>query len=245
MTCPLCDSNNRGRGKILWPHGDVYRVQCNTCGLIFFSAPRPQEPVYDIQYNAYFRRPSDIYKAGLMAQKIADIVGAAEPGKRILEVGPGNGLTAYLLQYMGYQVQVREVDPEVCKQLGATLGLDCLQGKFEDHLSCDPYRLIYAGQVIEHCPTPIEFWQRACAQLDRQGYLLIDTPDANDLATQNQGWKHYNTRQLYEHCCLYNLTSLRWAAQHTGLDIVYTRQYYQYGSIEVLMTPINHDRATS
>ncbi len=114
------------------PFEQITRIKCARCGLIYFAEKDYPRPKYDLAYNEYFCRPGDIRKAGMIAALIADIIAEHLGGARILEVGPGNGLTAFLLDKQNFEVVTTDEDWLSCCKIIADYKLPAWPGKFEE-----------------------------------------------------------------------------------------------------------------
>jgi len=218
--CPICGRPASAGMEIVDKKLEINRVRCPECGLIFFESDSLPEPVYDLKYNEFFHRPGDIRKAGAMAAKLAELVEKTEPAHLILEVGPGNGLTSFLLKAVGFHVEAIEMDLQTARQIMIALGINVHVGKFETWQGQIQYDLIYAGHVIEHSRNPLLFFKKAYSHLKDTGIFFIDTPYAHCARRWGESWKHFRTRQPYEHCSLFDIQTIHAAAKKTGFEVV-------------------------
>jgi 2-polyprenyl-3-methyl-5-hydroxy-6-metoxy-1,4-benzoquinol methylase len=223
-TCPICNHNEAD-------YLTLERIQCRRCGLIYFNKDIPST-TYDLEYNRFFNRPSDVRKAGIMAEKLANLAINNFPDPHILEVGPGNGLTTLLLQILGLDVEAVDLDCDFCKYLSAKLNITVHGGGFEN-FTLQGYNLIYASHIIEHYEHPLIFLAKARSILPTGGILFIDTPNT-DYAT-DLSWKHFHTRGAYEHCSLFSLKTMEIAAAIYNFHIVVVEQFWKYGSMQCVL----------
>lgn len=215
--------------------GTVQRIQCHLCGLIYYDREIPLKPVYDVEYNREFYRPGDMKKAGILAGTIADILKANFESPRILEVGPGNGLTAYLLKAQGFDISAIEIENSSADYISTTYDIFTFRGNFEDYPCGQNYDFIYAGHVIEHSEHPLLFFQKAWLALKQNGLFFFDTPDTHYIKTQGKDWKHCNTRNLYEHCSLFSMQTIEQVVKRIPFKIESMETLPTFQSIQVLL----------
>jgi len=218
--CPVCGNKSIENISIVEKVQGIRRIKCKICELIYFEHNHYPKPVYNFKYNMHFRRPGDIRKAGIMAEILANLVNKESRFHRVLEIGAGNGLTAFLLQFMGYNVEVVEMDLETVHFFREKLRLDVWHGRYEDLNIKTEYDLIYAGHIIEHTEDPLRFLNKCRENLKDTGILYIDTPCTNFLGKHGTNWKHLRTRQPFEHCSLFSTKTIKVAAEKTKLKIV-------------------------
>lgn len=214
--CPICSSHRLGEFSTIGLVVDVPRIQCNICDFIFFEGKPENLPVYDVAYNKEFYKPGDIRKTGIFAEILAIAAKNNFCDPEILEVGPGNGLTSYLLEQMGFRVECIEELPEQATFITHNQRLVCHTGKFEYTKIDQEYDIIYAGHVIEHCWDPLHFLQSAFFHLRKNGILYLDTPDAAYAKQYGAGWHHFKTRHPFEHCSIFGIDSMIIAAEKVG-----------------------------
>ena len=233
--CPVCSNHNRERVIEVERVQGIARLECQECGAIYFERNDYPTPVYNLQYNHHFRRPGDIRKAGIMAEKLALLVNKEDILHRILEIGPGNGLTAYLLKFMNYNVEVVEMDKETAEELVLSLGLNVHLGEYEDLPLYTKYDLIYASHIIEHTEQPIRFLEKCKGNLKKNGIIFLDTPCTYFVREYGSTWKHFRTRQPFEHCCLFGVQTIRVAAAKAKLRAVKINVLAKFQSMQVIL----------
>ena len=235
LYCPACYyTGHKFVAKINEPL-NISRVQCKQCGCIYFDSQNYDKPFYDVEYNKEFFRDTDIKKAGLKAHEISQILDNNRKDHNILEIGPGNGLVLYLLQIMGYKVQGLEIDESNADFIETEFLVDMDAGDFENFETDERFSFIYASHVIEHCESPNEFVANAYTLLKPGGCIYIETPDVKAQEKHGKEWKHFKTRNPYEHCCLLTYNSFKIMAVFNKLMIIICRENEQYDNLEIIL----------
>ena len=74
-------------------------------------------------------------------------------------------------------------------------------------------------QVIEHFNDPIKILKKANILQYTSDMLFLLTPDTDHSDNYSPSWRHFNTREEYEHLSLFNEKSLEYLAEKTGYKI--------------------------
>jgi len=236
--CPICDKRFSIRKKVISTLRHAKRVKCPVCECMFFTTTDYPMPKYDAIYNKEFFRPTDIRKEGIMACKIATLLGPSKTVNKLLEVGTGNGLFTALMQIMEYRIIATDIDPQYCETLSNLLNIRVEPGVFERQKFKDKFALVYASHVLEHSIDPIMFVNKAYEVLDKDGLLYIATPDTAFQEEHEANWHHFKTRNLYEHCCLFSIKTIGYLAHKTNFKMLSVEQNPDYGSMEILLKKI-------
>jgi SAM-dependent methyltransferase len=104
---------------------------------------------------------------------------SAQEGKRLLDLGSGNGYIANELQRAGYDVTGVEPSPESIKTASASFPhVRFVQGSAYDDLAAQlgRFRVVVSIDVIEHMFAPRLFTKTAKALLEPGGMLILSTP---------------------------------------------------------------------
>jgi SAM-dependent methyltransferase len=236
--CPVCGQTAKSMIKVFAKTHSAVRLQCETCKCIFFDAVPDTEKIYSHEYNMHFCRPSDAMKAGIMAAKLAGILFRFDHAPKMLEVGAGNGLTALLVNKLGYNVDMLEVSPEHAAFLNKATGLKCGIGRLEDLKIVEAYDLIYSSHVIEHTTKPHDFARVAYNGLRAGGIFYVDTPCVDLIHEQGNDWRHCKTRNEFEHVILYTDQGLRYTLRKAGFKILSCEHFEEYGSMQMVACKI-------
>ncbi len=197
--------------------------RCESCKLTFLeNVPANLSQYYGDNYSAYstvdevYQNPSQ-YDLGKI-----EILKTYVTGKKILEVGPGNGVFAYLSISSGYDLDVIEMDKKCCEFLETTLNISNVYNS-ENILETlrritTKYDAIVLWHVIEHiCDTELVINELA-KKLNDNGTLIIaaPNPDALQFKIFKRYWKHLDAPR---HINLIPIRLLRKLANNSGLHV--------------------------
>jgi len=233
--CLICGNIDRHLMTHIETINGKERVLCNKCGAIYFTDLPTTYPAYNKDYNDHFYRPGDIYKAGVMAAKVGFFCKKNISRAKLLEVGPGNGLTMYLLKEQGLNIEGIEIDINWASWLTAHYAITTFSGPFEKHTFEKKYDLIYSSHTIEHTACPLCFFRKCQEILSNNGFLYIDTPDARYYDTSPGRWHHFQTRHPFEHICILSHTALKKLAHRTDFNIIHFETHPEYGSFQAIL----------
>lgn len=100
-----------------------------------------------------------------------------EWGKRLLDVGCGNGEFLRNMRNLGWIVEGTELDPTAALQ-ARSLGLSVQIGPLEElHYSSQSFDVVTLSHVIEHVSDPISLLRECYRILRPLGYLVVTTPN--------------------------------------------------------------------
>ena len=233
--CPVCKNVNPEFMRWIESVNDVQRIWCKYCDTIYFDRDPKEWPKYDMGYNKFFFRPGDIRKAGIMAAKLAELIAGKWKHPNILEAGAGNGLTVFLLRAMGFNAFGIDLDPKLSVYLMEMYKIPIITTRFEEFNPPGKYHLIYSSHVIEHCRNPFNFMKKAYDLLEENGVFYLDTPDTYYFDKQEKRWHHFETRNPYEHCCLFGLVGIGLLANEAGFTVVKRERYDDYMSQQIIL----------
>jgi len=121
---------------------------------------------------------SDLHHLHLHRYRLAALLAG---GRRVLDVGSGEGYGAALLAQSGASVTGLDVDAEAVAHARATYGgegLDFVVGSAEDPpLETGSFDLITCFETIEHVSSPLRLIEAIEALLAPDGLLVASTPD--------------------------------------------------------------------
>jgi SAM-dependent methyltransferase len=236
--CPICKNTHADFSTHMQTLKGVDRIKCERCGLIYFDPPSRDDKIYSADYSSAFYRPGDIRKAGIFAATLAELQERFTYAPKFLEVGPGNGLVTFLLREMGFPAEATDISPTNARRLERKYGFTCYSKPLEE-LSTDlSYNVIFAGHLIEHVIDPINWLRKANALLKDKGLLYIDTPDAYYARNQGLFWRHFRTRNPFEHCSLFENRTMHHAARTANFKIIRERASPMYESMQILLQKV-------
>lgn len=232
-SCPVCG------GIVLrsWPAvspGGANRSWCSSCHHVWIGNLPLRDPVYDANYNKHFRRPQDAVKAGAVVAQIADVITQYKLDKSILEIGPGNAWSAWLLRQAGYDISTAELHPLQILYVRNSIMVPC--NTLDSYLiqKNRKFSLVYASHVVEHVRDFRKFLTDCRSVLKPGGVIFLDTPCSNFALSNLPDWHHCNTRDPFEHVHLFSTSSIKIAAQSVGLRLTNCKLWEVWGSMHVI-----------
>jgi SAM-dependent methyltransferase len=189
-SCPSCGGDKHQLVSQHMQHElNLNTVICTTCGFVFTN-PLPEKSVYELFYTEAYAdyyghiavRSLGNYRnqiPGFMQQRIDWISGVKKlTGRRLLEVGPGQGLFLGCAQQSGADV----VGIEPSRAFFETLqedGLPCVFGSLEqvDLTELGSFDVIVMIHVLEHFYDPNVALKRIWRLLNEDGLLVLELPN--------------------------------------------------------------------
>ena len=188
--CPLCDGAVHSEISRRMQHQlNLTTVVCENCSFVFTN-PLPAREVYEKfyveAYASYYghiaakpegprlqKEPTAVTERFQEIEKHSVL-----PGRRLLEVGPGNGLFLYWARRRGFDVLAVEPSPEFCTVL-KKMGVACIEGNLNqvDASSVGKFDVIVMSHVLEHFYSPSEALSMVWALLRENGLLVVEVPN--------------------------------------------------------------------
>ncbi|MFA5822197.1 MAG: class I SAM-dependent methyltransferase [Thermodesulfovibrionales bacterium] len=162
---------------------------------------------------------------------ICNILNQYAAGKRILDIGCGNGEFISFLKESGFEtfgIEPASEAAEVAKSRGLNVFNCSLEDFKKNHSSnVKGFDAITLLNVLEHVPDPANVIEICKSLLNSQGILCIRVP--NDFTEiQSAAQKHINTTKSWwiaipDHINYYNFESLRSFITYLGFGIIYSQ----------------------
>lgn len=200
--CPNC----RGSAKEIFTVHDTnqeisnqnfHYYRCNKCRLIFLDPiPDNIQDYYGQVYPAY--RKVDNIESQVTDYDLGkiEIVKKYAGGSKLLEIGPGNGVFAYLAQKEGFIVDVIEMDSNCCKFLTETKKIRNVINSDDIaralNMGGERYDVIVLWHVLEHLNDSRNVLMALSNALEPDGVVIIATPNPNALQFKlfKKYWRH-------------------------------------------------------
>lgn len=210
-------------------HGlGLHLVVCAGCGLLYFN-PRPTAADYDRFYTHDYHRMYAsrlVYNRGQLGNQITTATARTRmkwyapylvDGKRLLEIGPGEG--AFLLELgrrfpqceaLGIEPSPAEV--ESCRARGAPV----IQGYVEQLEPAPSFTHVAAFHVLEHALDPLGLLRQLTQRLLPGGIFIAEVPNALG------SWRGLGMIHV-AHPYLFSPETLSYAFRKAGLEVLEVR----------------------
>jgi len=153
----------------------------------------------------------EIVGGGVMWLKASD-------GKRLLDVGCGNGAFLDHMRNLGWEVAGVEPDG-IAVSVARERGLEVYQGSLEEARFPDEhFDVITMNHVIEHVTDPIGLFKECRRVLKPDGKLVVVTPNIISMGRQVFG-EYWRGLEVPRHLHLFSPRSLRACAERAGLRV--------------------------
>jgi SAM-dependent methyltransferase len=228
IECPLCG----GEAAEAFTASDLNRATtgqrfdyavCRVCGTYFLlAAPPDMAPHYPQEY--YTLPAAEELDALARAEPfgIGLVLDHTTPG-RLVEIGPGEGVFARAARNAGFEVTVIEMDPRACQHLRTVAEVEVINSAAPEEalVELPPSRAIVMWHVIEHLRRPWDVLERAAANLEPGGVLVIATPNPRSLQFRLLGrrWAHLDAPR---HLFLIPPSTLAGRCRELGLSLEHT-----------------------
>ncbi len=225
----------------------LYKVACGTCGLVrngdAFTALELEEH-YAVDYElgrrgalaepVVFGGDGPVARSKALAGWIADAV-AAPPGS-VLEVGCGEGSVLLALREHWPDAALRGVDlsPEAVAT-ARDRGLDVEVASYDD--TTGTYDLVFSIAVVEHVPSPLDFFERLAGLMSAKGLLVSIQPvqDAPSIDVFfSDHLHHFTTAHVAAFGARAGLRELSRATDHSLLP-TFSRHAFELGATELAL----------
>ena len=194
VSCSLCGSGDAElamKVPSLRLPGDLWFElrRCRSCGLVYLS-PRPVDEVMAELYQPqhYTAPRQDLVRRleGMITNERVTFVNKHTPGRRLLDVGCGNGGFVIAMAAAGYDVFGLEPYQGTSDALPEALRSRIEHTPFAAaNYPKEHFDLITFWHVLEHLAQPVETLQRIRGFLKREGRLIVEVPN---LACRESNW---------------------------------------------------------
>ena len=261
--CPVCGSGNavklceipyadprmheflaefyRGRLPLNLLREEKYRVvNCGGCGFLFQDRILDAEGMQDL-YEHWIDHQASLHKkksAGAklfrqyagQVQTLMKMVGGRPDRIRVLDFGMGWGYWSRMAQAHGLDVTGFELSTQRQEHARA-MGLRVIA---ELPAPGDCFDIVYASQVFEHLPDPLETLRQLCARLGPRGLVYLRVPEGRGIAQtlEQYGWSPgLDAIHPLEHINCFTRTTLVRLAREAGLSPVAAPLRLSWGSL--------------
>ena len=175
--CVMCGGHRLATTSM----SDVLR--CETCGLMFRS-PRPTQAAIKQSYDSgaiYERWAAEEGHREPMWRRRVDLLRRHDAGRRLLDVGTGDGRFLESARLGGFQPEGTELS-DAGAAIARQRGFHVATGQFTSMPFSDAsFDCVTAWHVLEHVPDPGAFVRRAFATLVPGGLFVVAVPNESRL----------------------------------------------------------------
>ena len=192
-------------------------ARCRGCGLVFLN-PRPADDQLSLLYR---EEKFDFYSGGTSghAPARAAVVEQFAPGRRLLDVGSGDGSFLRHIAARGWQVAGVEMHEQAARRQREEFGLDVRTGTLEQAaLPAGAFDVITYWDVFEHIPDPVAELAEAHRLLAPGGIIIFSLPNIASIEAKVFGARWYRL-QLPRHLYHYSPRTLGRMAARAGLRL--------------------------
>lgn len=198
MNCPLCSSNSK---EMFAAKGFPVR-DCAVCEHRFAEVSAGGNHVAEIYGDSYFNGGgagySDYLAEGEMLRRrgrdYAKILSRYAKAGKILDVGAAAGFVLQGFVDEGWRGGGIEPNASMARAGREKLGLEILQGDFENFQSAEKFDAISMIQVAAHFHNPRQSFENAFDLLQPNGVLLVETWNYRSLTARvfGRNWHEYS-----------------------------------------------------
>jgi len=216
-------------------------VRCDRCGVVYLD-PRPvraeMTTIYPDTYHAFSFTEDNfglVYKVRrrLEAHRLLTAAGPLPANARILDVGCGDGFHLDLLREFGpggWRLEGVDLDPRAADAAEAR-GFVVHRGSIEElDLPAGHYDFAILLQTVEHVADPASLLRAIRSVLRPGGRLLLVTDNTGSLDFSVAKRRHWGGYHFPRHWYLFDATSMRKLAAHTGLAV---------DELDTMVSPVN------
>lgn len=218
MNCLLCGSSKTKKALSKYDRRiekrlDVYR--CGDC-LVAFSSEPPGVELYDYYFNRIKKEKDELYCPvnGSRFESLLLYFEHVAPGKKLLDVGCGEGQFLDVAIRMGWDAQGVDIADgalAICERFG----LPAKKHDFHlDGMSEGEYSVVSMIELLEHSHDPLGIIENAGRALRAGGILYLTTPNYDSLER-----RVFRSRCGFIHCehmFYFSESSLRWLVEKSS-----------------------------
>jgi len=156
---------------------------CERCGT-FFTTGEVAPSYHDDYWSEPQRDAAGAWTDLRNRERLAHFERNAGPvrGRKVLELGAGQGDYVHLLVQAGARVEALEPDPKMASAVTRSTGAPCASGFLEDFQPGSTFGVVNLSHVLEHLADPLSGLKRIRPWLAVGGVLAVEVPNADVLA---------------------------------------------------------------
>jgi SAM-dependent methyltransferase len=219
--CPACGSADR---QCDWTPHELSLYRCLACGLVY-ADPQSLDRIrqkYTKEYDLAAHFGQHQARKQVLFEHRLDRIGSPVPGRRLFDVGCGDGLFLQLASRRGWEVCGIELNPPAAAQ-ARLRGAEVFEGALEEspELPWRSFDVVTCWDAIEHTPEPRLFAQALAGLLAPSGKLVLTTMNRRSLAARAFRWRWSLVGE--DHFTYWDRRSLTALFRNAGLVVSETR----------------------
>ncbi len=251
--CPLCDSKDiflfrKGNIDINSLSSEHFKItdsnygskwnfyRCKNCSFVFSNPTLDENSIVEFYSNLkddeYGQEAEGREKNFISILKRLKKIRI--PGNSLLDIGAANGIFLNIAKKYGYDVYGVEPSEYLVKQGKDIFGIDIFLGTIEEFETDNKFSIITLLDLIEHLVEPDKIFQYINKLMEKDGILVIVTPDISSLASKifKNKWWHYRIA----HVNFFDIKSLTYLLKKNGFEIIQKKRYVWNFSMYYLVT---------
>ena len=215
--------------------GELFAIdECQACGL-GHTTPQPEnlEPYYGRTYHGGRHGVTAAYCNARRLRLVRQAAGTGE-GRRLLDVGCGDGSFLLAAGARGWRVSGTEMNPRLAREAGLEV-----RESIDEALPLGPFDCITSWHSLEHLRDPLASLRSLAGVLAPGGALVVAVPDADGVQARLFGpsWFHLDVpRHLYH----FGRGSLERMLGRAGLRVEHTwHQELEYDLMGFAQSALN------
>ncbi|MCP5106573.1 MAG: class I SAM-dependent methyltransferase [bacterium] len=215
---------------------------CKNCRFVFSNPYVPEENIvefysqlqdreYSTEAEGRTKNFKTIFKRIKRLQKKT-----GTPDNTLLDIGAAGGIFLHLAQQENYGIEGIEPSQYLVNEAKERYNIDLFQGTAEEYKTNKKFSVITLLDIIEHLVEPETFMTTIDNLIEKNGLLVVVTPDVTSLAARLTGkrWWHYRIA----HINFFNRHSLRYLLEQHNYEIILKKKYVWNFSLFYLITRI-------
>lgn len=222
IVCKICTSGNTA----VYTKSGIYKLyRCFSCNVVFIH---PQPTYKNISLNnqdkynsllterAYFAKKDELSVRAL--NDVKKILKYKKSG-RILDIGCSYGFYLAVFKKYGFKTFGIDITPRAIEYARDSLHLNVYKGDFMNYNFNKKFNVVTVYDLIEHLPDPIKLMKRIKNILNKNGLIVVQTPNIDSLISKITGNKWF-WLLAPQHLFLYSVGSIKRLLESNGFEIL-------------------------
>ena len=189
-----------------------YYYECNYCGHWYGKLNFKLKNLYNSEYNNVTyqgklkknflkvknlpNKKSDNFFRVLRIKNFSKKL-SNKKNKTLLDIGSGLGIFPYKASKEGFKCTAFDPDPSACQHIRQNLKIKTLCGNFITKKIKKKFDLVTMNKVIEHVKSPYTMIKKAKKNLNKNGIIYIEVPDAVEASKKGKNREEFFIDHLH------------------------------------------------